>query len=201
MGVAMDNEERAWFHLIAHTYGSWLHGDPRGFRTRHHREHVEGEYKNPPPPGTYDEEYERSRKLLKQEPVVLAVKWRSIVGAAVRDKLITLGAQVLAVSMGATHAHVLAKMPPGPVPREWVGRAKKHSNFVAKDHGWTGKLWAVRGKVTPIKDRAHQLNTFHYILKHVHEGAWVWDFRTAETSESPPSPGTAVPGLSTEAPR
>lgn len=31
----------AWFHCIATTYGAWLYGDSRGFRTRHHREHVE----------------------------------------------------------------------------------------------------------------------------------------------------------------
>jgi hypothetical protein len=33
-----------WYHVIISTYGGWLHGDPRGFRTRHHRAHVEGDY-------------------------------------------------------------------------------------------------------------------------------------------------------------
>jgi hypothetical protein len=93
--------------------------------------------------------------------------------------------------MGHTHAHLLAKMPPGPVPREWVGRAKKHANFIGKEHGWTGKLWAVRSKIIPIRDRPHQLNTFDYILDHFKEGAWIWDFRMGLES-----PGTAVPGLS-----
>jgi hypothetical protein len=186
----MGQDDRAWFHITSHTYGAWLYGDARGFRTRHHREHIVGDYKNPPPPGMYDQKLQRSRRLLKQEPVILAPDWRPIIGAAVRDKLILLGAQVLAVSMSATHAHILAKMPPGRVPRIWVGRAKKHSNFIAKEHGWTGKLWAVRCKVLSIKDRQHQLNTFHYILDHVKEGAWVWDFRKAE------SPGTGVPGRS-----
>jgi hypothetical protein len=88
-----------------------------------------------------------------------------------------LQAQVLCVSLSSTHAHVLAKMPPGPVPRQWIGRAKVAANFTGKDHGWTGKLWAVRSKIIPIEDREHQLNTFHYILNHIDEGAWVWDFR------------------------
>ena len=43
--------EPRWFHVTAHTYGAWLAGDARGFRTRHHREHVEGDYKHPPPAG------------------------------------------------------------------------------------------------------------------------------------------------------
>ena len=37
-----------WFHCTSHTYGAWLHGDERSFRTRHHREHKIGDYKNPP---------------------------------------------------------------------------------------------------------------------------------------------------------
>jgi hypothetical protein len=31
---------RRWYHIIMSTYGSWLYGDARGFRTRHHREHI-----------------------------------------------------------------------------------------------------------------------------------------------------------------
>ena len=46
--------------------------------------------------------------------------------------------------------------------------------------GWTGLLWAVRSKVIPIRDRAHQLNAYNYILEHAEEGAWVWDFLKGE---------------------
>ncbi|HYH69610.1 MAG TPA: hypothetical protein VD866_33245 [Urbifossiella sp.] len=192
-----------WFHLTSHTYGAWLPGDPRGFRTRHHREHVEGDYKSPPPPGTYTDRLARSRRLLVQEPVVLAPEWRPVIGEAVREKLCRLGAEILSVAIGATHLHVQARMPPGPVPKAWLGRAKKHAHFVVADVGWVGKLWAVGGKANPIRDRRHQVNTFHYILGHVGEGAWVWDFRTdrdndtTESTPHPESPGTAVPGLST----
>src|ERR1700754_4032896 len=104
-------DNHKWFHVTTHTYGVWLYGDPRGFRTRHHREHVEGDYKNPPPPGKYADRHERSKNLLKQSPVVLPPEWRKIVGIAVRERFVGLGAQVIAVSMSATHAHILAKMP------------------------------------------------------------------------------------------
>jgi hypothetical protein len=185
------DETWQWFHCTTHTYGAWLHWDARSFRTRHHREHIVGDYKNPPPPGTYEQQLARSRRLLKQPPVVVASAWRPVFGRALRDKLLELSAQLICLSMGHTHAHVLAKMPPGPVPRLWMGRAKVNANFKGKDQGWTGKLWAVRGKITPIKNRQHQLNTFDYILDHYKEGAWVWEFRMG-----PESPGAIAPGLS-----
>jgi len=31
-----------WYHVVSHVYGSWLRGDPRGWRSVNHREHVEG---------------------------------------------------------------------------------------------------------------------------------------------------------------
>jgi len=54
-----------WLHCILGTYGSWLPGEPRGFRTRHHREHVEGNYRNPPPPGLYEHRHEHARELMR----------------------------------------------------------------------------------------------------------------------------------------
>lgn len=171
------SDEPRWFHCTTHTYGAWLYGDSRGFRTRHHREHIVGDYKSPPPSGMYASKLARSKALLKQPMVTLTPKWRPTVGRVFRDKLLELGAQVLCVSISSTHAHVLVKMPSGPVPRQWIGRAKVAANFICKDHGWTGKLWAIRSKITPIDDRKHQLNAFHYILNHVDEGASVWDFR------------------------
>src|SRR5438067_13048428 len=58
-----------WYHITIHVYGSWLRGDPRGWRSRHHREHVDGDYKNPPPKGKYDNLYELSKALMKRDPV------------------------------------------------------------------------------------------------------------------------------------
>ena len=39
-----------WYHVNGNTYGTWLPGDPRGWRERGHKKHVAGDYKNPPPP-------------------------------------------------------------------------------------------------------------------------------------------------------
>jgi hypothetical protein len=175
-----------WFHRTTHTCGAWLYGDPRGFRTRHHREHVEGDYKDPPPKGKYDWKYQRSKKLLKQPPVVLSREWRPVIGEALRDRLQELGALLLAISVGGQHVHFQARMPP-PCPREWTGIAKKHAWFIARDNGWTGMLWAKRSKANPVKDRGHQENVFRYILDHAKEGAWVWHFRMRPPTHSPPA--------------
>ncbi len=190
----MNTPEARWFHIVMHTYGSWLYGDPRGFRTRHHREHIEGDYKNPPPPGTYDEQFARSRESLKQESVVLTPEWREIIGIAVRERLIGLGGEVIAITVTATHIHIQAKMPRS-CPRKWAGLAKQPAWFVARDRGWVGQLWAKRSRAEPIKDRQHQENTFGYIARHWEEGGWVWTFRDPPPQQSPP---VATGGLSPE---
>jgi hypothetical protein len=182
----------AWAHVIVTTYGAWLDGDIRGFRTRHHREHVEGDYKNPPPPERYAVRRQRSRKSLKQPPVSLEPSWRPIIGQALVERFQGLGGFVLCVALGRQHGHLLVKLPRG-VARMWTGLAKKHAWFVARDAGWVGKLWGVRSRAVPVRDRRHQLNVYAYILKHTKEGAWVWKW----ASPSATSPGVTTPGLET----
>src|SRR5438876_6544463 len=93
----------SWYHVIATTYGAWLYGDARGFRTRHHREHVEGDYKNPPPPGTYADLEARSRASLKRPPVVLPKPLREVVGRAILERLTGLGALSVFISVSGQH--------------------------------------------------------------------------------------------------
>jgi hypothetical protein len=162
-----------WYHMITSTYGSWLYGDPRGFRTRHHREHVEGDYKNPPPPGSYEHLEQRSRTSLKQAPVIIPVQFRAVVGMAILNRLEELGTLVVCLSVSGQHCHVFAKLPFGRA-RDWMGKAKCDAWFKLRDLGWKTKLWGKRGKTIPIRDRRHQLNVYRYIMDHREEGAWVW---------------------------
>jgi hypothetical protein len=166
-------EEWKWYHIVLTTYGSWLYGDSRGFRTRHHREHVEGDYKNPPPPGEYEDLEHRSRGSLKQDQVVLSPEWRQIAGKALVERWQKLGALLVCVAVGGQHVHLLAKMP-RTESRRWAGFSKRHAWFVARVQGWQGKMWGKRSKAVPIRNREHQLKVFRYILAHAEEGAWVW---------------------------
>lgn len=168
--------EWTWYHIILTTYGAWLPGDPRGFRTRHHREHVEGDYKNPPARGEHGTLETTARESLKQPPVQLSPAFRAVVGATLRERLEGLGALVVCVAVSSRHVHLLAKMPPGQVS-SWTGAAKRHAWFAIRDNGWQGKLWAKRGKPVHVRNREHQLNVFRYIIEHESVGAWVWKWR------------------------
>ena len=169
----MSEPQWFWYHCMLSTYGSWLHGDERGFRMRHHREHVEGDYKHPPPAEKYQDLQKRSEELLKQDVVVIPEALRAVVGEALREKLEALGAQVLSLSVGGQHAHVQARMPFN-VARKWLGKAKVHAWFRLRERGWKSKLWGKRGKELPIRDRQHQINVYYYVMRHQQEGAWVW---------------------------
>jgi hypothetical protein len=185
-----------WIHFIETVYGAWLYGDQRGFRTRHHREHVEGDYKDPPAAGTYERKLRQSIKNLKQPAVLLTARWRPVIGGAVRDRLCDLGAFVLCLSVSTQHMHLLAKLAEEAEPRDLMGLAKKHVSFEAKSHGWQGKLWARRGRELRVRSRAHQLNVYRYILEHAKEGAWVWVWEKAHgrsETHGQPSVGLDLP--------
>ncbi len=166
-----------WFHIVLTTYGSWLPGDERGFRTRHHQYHVAGDYLSPPA-SAHPLRRDRSRNLLKQLPVSLSPRWRSLVGSSLIDRLDALGAIVLDIAVSSQHVHLLAKLPPGDA-RHWIGLAKKHTTFALRKLNWEGRLWGTRGKLVRVRTRQQQLNTFRYILKHKREGAWVRHFVTS----------------------
>jgi len=167
------SQPRVWFHVIISTYGSWLPGDPRGYRTRHHREHVEADYRNPPPSGSYELRHEQSRKQLKQPVVTLDPHWREVIGTALLERLQQLQGRVLAIACAAQHAHIQMQFSDGDA-RIPIGIAKKHATFTAHAAGFTNRLWAARGKIVRIRDLAHQRNVYRYVMNHVHEGAWVW---------------------------
>ena len=184
-----------WYHCMSNTYGTWLPGDPRGFRTRKHREHIEGDYKCPPPKGKYENQHDRAKRLLKRDPVILIPRARPIVVDAIRHAMIEVHQiELLAIAVSAMHLHLLARFAPRQKPtdsirglratdpvRYFVGIAKKESAKRLVESGFAerGGVWAKRGKIVAIKDRQHQVHAFQYILDHVDEDAAVWSFRDA----------------------
>ncbi|MCH7990537.1 MAG: hypothetical protein IID46_15455, partial [Planctomycetes bacterium] len=164
---------------ILTTYGSWLYGDERGFRTRHHREHIEGDYKKPPPIEKHATQLKRSQILLKQPPVILPIDMRSVVGLALLVRITNLGGFVLRIAVAGQHVHLLMKIPLN-CARSWTGLAKKHAWFVLRDHGWKGKLWGKRGKAIRIRTQDHQQKVYRYIGRHSAEGAWLWTWKKSE---------------------
>lgn len=160
-----------WYHCMGHTYGTWLPGDPRGFRTRHHREHIEGDYKNRPPKGMYTAQYNHAKKLMKRDPVVLIIQQRLLVVESLQRR----NMDVIVACVTDVHFHILARFPDHS-PRHWVGVAKKESSHHAKQAHLAppGGLWAIRTKSLPTRSRDHQLNIAKYIFDHRNEGRAVW---------------------------
>ena len=188
-----------WFHCIGGTYGSWLPGDPRGFRTRRHREHVEGDYRNPPPAGIYERQHCCAADRMRSAPVILRPDERRIVCLELARTLLVYGVELIDLSVGGQHYHALCRfpleLPPGPggsprptpqnlltdgrdpVGRHILGRAKRAASVAMFRLGRKDEdrpLWGKRGKLLPIRDRRHQLSVVDYIRNHAAEGAAVW---------------------------
>jgi REP element-mobilizing transposase RayT len=176
----------SWYHVTIHVYGSWLRGDPRGWRSRHHREHVDGDYKNPPSKGKYDAIYAQSKRLMKRDAIWISPDLRQFVADMFAEKLRADQIETLIISVDAKHVHILARFPDYN-PRYWIGWAKKYVTQTVKAHSRAvgfnlalGEgLWAKRSHPETITDRAHQLHTFGYILDHTKEGARIWRFDKA----------------------
>ena len=128
-----------WSHCNGNTYGTRLRGDPRGFRERHHRIHVAGDYRHPPPQGRYDRLQARSQKLMKRAPIHLNPEQRAIALRAMVEKLQQDQIEVIAVAVDDHHFHVLARVPDHR-PKHWIGRAKMNASFILSDHGLKGTV-------------------------------------------------------------
>jgi hypothetical protein len=164
---------------MSHTYGTWLPGSDKGFRTRHHRFHVEGDYKNPPPKGKYEKIYQRSKQLMTRDPVFLDVAQRNRALEELVASFLRRHMEVAVVSVDRVHIHLLARFPDHD-PRRWVGIAKKESSHYCKvtGHAPEGGLWGTRCECVPVRDAGHKNSAARYILDHSKWGAAVWDAAT-----------------------
>ena len=167
-----------WYHCILTTYGAWLPGDPRGFRTRNHREHIEGDYKNPPPPGQHDQRHARSKELQKYPTVILTPSERQRLGQKAIEHLQQRSIELLSLALGGQHLHLQLKCDPDEVI-DTLGRVKRALWYERRVSGNSGKLWGLGRKIVPIKNRSHQKTLLEYILAHQKEGAWTWNWRDA----------------------
>jgi hypothetical protein len=162
-----------WWHIVISTYNSWLPGDKRGFRSRDHKIHSSGDYKKPPP----SEEHSGLRAYHENnsgDAIIIPSELRETAGQAILVKLNKEEYRVLALSVSATHSHWLAELPDDYADmKQIVGLCKSQSSHSIRDE-LPGRIWSGGGSFKRIKDRQHQLNTYHYILGQ--EDAWIWDF-------------------------
>jgi REP element-mobilizing transposase RayT len=178
-----------WRHCVIGTFNSWLPGDPRGFRSKDHKVHSSGDYKNRPPVDEHAGLYQYS-KSISGAPVIIPRQLREVVGERILEKLRTLNYQVLAIAVAGMHAHFLVELPDAIADvRHIVGQCKSVSSHAIRDQ-LPGRVWAHRGKFTLVDDAQHQRNTFRYILDQ--EDAWIWSYKDRQLGNpqgSKPRPG------------
>jgi len=153
------------------TYGSWLPGDARGFRSKHHRIHVDGDYKNPPPEGEFDRLHVHARKLLVKPAVRIAPHLRAVVGETCLERFAKETATLAAVSIGAEHVHVAFEWTPDDV-RPMIGRVKKVSSHRVRGD-IPGRLWGAKCHIIRVRGDAHWRSVIRYIRDHA-RNSWVW---------------------------
>ena len=170
---------RGWYHINGTTYGTWQPGDPRGWRSKKHKRHVEGDYRNPPPPGAHGGLLEYSMDHMSQQPVRLERHELRIAGEALVAMLLHQGVEVLVLSIDEFHFHGLARFADN-VVRPRVGRTKKHATFMLQNAGREERVWQTSNYPKAIRNRRHQLEVFRYIRDHEQEGAHVWTFHDPE---------------------
>ena len=163
---------RVWRHVIVSTYGSWLPGDSRGFRSRHHKIHSSGDYKAPPPP---DEHAGLRISNSKVEKIILPHDLKQVVGEAIIAKLEKLTYRVNAVSVAPTHSHWLVELPEDK-QEAWnvIGQAKSAASLAVRQT-IPGGIWAVRGKMLRIDTRRYMLAVYRYILGQ--DDSWIWSVK------------------------
>ena len=159
------------YHISWGTYGSWLPGDPRGFRTRSHRQHIDGDYRNPPPTGKYAALHAYARDALKKPPVTIEADLQQIVALACLEQFAKEAADVSAISVDCWHVHVAVVCPAAGI-KQMIGRVKKVSSHRVRRR-IPGRLWQAGCHIVPIRNEEHWRNVLAYIAAHGRKG-WAW---------------------------
>ena len=161
---------------MINTRCSWLPGDERGFRSRDHRIHSSGDYKNPPP----EDEHEGLREYNEEQsgdPIVIPPDLRPVIGKAIVKNLLGRGHRTLAIAISEIHGHLLVELPDRVDEiKIIIGWAKQKSSAAVTDR-MPGSVWGEGEGYKPVDSRAHLLKAFDYILTDQGPGAWTWSFR------------------------
>jgi REP element-mobilizing transposase RayT len=142
-----DNAFPLAYLITFRCYATWLHGDERG-SYRRSSSVIGGVERLPPRPGLKQAEAEQ----LKQNPMRLNKKQRSVVDNAVRDVCLHRKYLLRAINVRSNHAHVVvsAMTPPEPILKTFKSystRELRKRRLLDKDtkpwarHGSTVYLW------------------------------------------------------------
>ncbi len=141
----MDGAWGDWYHCTSHTFAAWLPGDRRGHRERHHRDHIDGDYRRPP---KHPDEAKRRRAEdgMTRSRIILCPEARRHAVTFLVEALHYYQTELAELAVTATHLHVLARFPPDPEmvaklleQRQASPRFKTQSRSSPGD-GWVGQV-------------------------------------------------------------
>jgi len=162
---------KRWFHVTINTHNSWLSGDARGFRSRKHKIHSSGDYRNRPPV----DEHAGLRAVQRKNagPTVYIPKAsRSVILDAVCRWAQHKGDRLAAMTVTAVHGHVLIELPRA-APKVEVGKLKRVGSLAVRGV-LPGRVWSRGCDVVPVDTRERQKQVIEYITDHHAEGGATW---------------------------
>ena len=177
---------KRWRHVIVNARGTWLPGDPRGFRDHRHRVHSSGDYRSPPPPGEhaglYRYYFDRAAAAVRLPYCCLPA-----VGEATRQNLSKRLHALAVVAVTPVHTHFLVELPDDVAAiKPIIGWCKYFAtraarSMVAELNGVD--LWAAGETYRPVDSAAHFRRAIAYVATRQGADAWVWrspDFAVEE---------------------
>jgi REP element-mobilizing transposase RayT len=175
----MPQKGMRWRHVVINTHATWLHGDAKGFRSRGHRIHSSGDYKNRPP-GDEHAELHLHHEGRSVHPTRLRTEFLGIVGQAILDSLQKKDLNVIAMSVSADHVHALVELPDNvPAIKKIIGWCKWYGTRAVSEQ-IQGELWADGCSYKPVDDRSHHRTVYNYILTKQKLPVWTWSIKIGE---------------------
>ena len=167
-----------WFLITWATYGHWLPGDPRGFRT------YRGKKEIPPPkryagggpayePAEYKRLYDYTRARTGR-----AIRLNRVQIQAACDMIVETATAFGVggvVAIGPHHVHVLASFPPAMTTGFFCNRVKSRSSLRLSEFGLRGRVWARRYHAKQVLRESID-DARKYILSHECEDTVVAEF-------------------------
>jgi REP element-mobilizing transposase RayT len=149
------------YFLTWRTYGTFLHGDPRGSVGAGHN--TPGTPLMPTDPRLEEAE----RFLMPQPPYVMGTDERAVVDRAIRDHCALRNWAIHALNVRTTHVHIVVSCHGTHSPelamaqlKSWGTRRLREARLVACDR----RLWADHGSTQWINHEAGFIEAVDYVL-------------------------------------
>jgi hypothetical protein len=160
-----------WAHVMTSYLGQWLPGDRRGFRSRAHRIHSNGNYKFSGGPDEHRALREHAEKLSSVKVILTIPQCRTLVGSMAK-KFMEMEIPVAIIAAAATHCHVLIKVGDEDA-KPIMGRAKQAGSHALRRQ-LPGRIWGQSSEVVRVCGFLHFASVFWYVKEHSDQGAALW---------------------------